>query len=578
MIEKITKCPGCGSALEPVRNLLGGDNKYWEICKNKNCKSLVNTGFQPMDHQLDILHQTEQGGRIGAFGGYGAAKTSTLGMAMLLHNLTIPKGESLLGAESWRQLVRTNMLEMSEITPTQVLKDWSITSSEKSGGYTAIYKNGHKLHAAVLVDEENLRSMNLTGAWAEESSVVRYGVFSQLEARLRKEAGKVYDVDENGVARTETYIDGQGIMRTRPKELPSKYVLLHSSNPDPGWIRTQFLYKTPINQVHYYGLDEEIRRSLLLENHTKNSRYHSFVIPSSANWHLPKDFIPSLTSGKSKRWVDRYVNGSFTFAEGLVYPEAMDHTVEPFEIPKHWRRMISTDFGRREATAHVVGAINPENGVLYIYDCFKVSNGELSDWLAGFHKLYDPVPASAWLFPPIGDPAGESRGQADAKSWFDLYAENDIFMIPSKTGKASELGIAPGIALVTDYMSAGKIKIFNNLTMFLDEIKEYKYKTESLMELESEGKKDERPVAYNDHLMDAFRGMVSMLPRDVTFNLASFQPSYVSTNAVNSSYGVAAADVNEYEFDPLDARFWSSKSQTDEYTFDNGLSDEDLLY
>lgn len=76
--------------------------------------------------------------------------------------------------------------------------------------------------------------MNLTGAWAEESSVVRYGVFSQLEARLRKEAGKVYDVDENGVARTETYIDGQGIMRTRPKELPSKYVLLHSSNPDPG--------------------------------------------------------------------------------------------------------------------------------------------------------------------------------------------------------------------------------------------------------------------------------------------------------------------------------------------------------
>lgn len=100
MIEKITKCPGCGSALEPVRNLLGGDNKYWEICKNKNCKSLVNTGFQPMDHQLDILHQTEQGGRIGAFGGYGAAKTSTLGMAMLLHNLTIPKGESLLGAES----------------------------------------------------------------------------------------------------------------------------------------------------------------------------------------------------------------------------------------------------------------------------------------------------------------------------------------------------------------------------------------------------------------------------------------------------------------------------------------------
>lgn len=74
------------------------------------------------------------------------------------------------------------------------------------------------------------------------------------------------------------------------------------------------------------------------------------------------------------------------------------------------------------------------------------------------------------------------------------------------------------------------------------------------MELESESRKDERPVAYNDHLMDAFRGMVSMLPRDVTFNLASFQPTYIDASSLR---GQAFAITNKYgvDLDPSDPEF-----------------------
>lgn len=576
----ITNCIACGASLKPVKDLAGGINKYWKQCASRTCNSFYNTEFIPMEHQLDILHQAELGGTVAALGGYGSAKTSTNGMAFLLHNLLISRGNSLLGANTWIQMVRTNMLEMAEITPAPLVASASITASEKNASYNVRYKNGHTVTATVLTDEEKIRSMNLTGAWIEEASVIKYSNFDQIQARLRHPAAKVYAKNEDGTVLSESFIDSSGIMRSRPKELKSRHLTLLSSNPDPGWLRTHLLFRTPENQVHYYGTDQLIRNSLIQNGFDKNANYHSFVIPSTANFHLPIDFLPNLMQGKSKRWIDRYINGSFSFNEGMVYDEALEHMVEPFEIPAHWRRMISTDFGSREATAHIVGAINPENGVLYLYDCFKLSNGTLSEFLDGFHRLYDPVKPSVWLYPPIGDPAGEHK-LIDNMSWFKLYADNGIYMIPSKTGAHSELGIAAGIALVRDYFSAGKIKFFNNMTPFIDEIKNYRYKTESLMEQESESRKDERPVAYNDHLMDAFRGMVSMLPRDIGLNLGSFQPSFVETSRINSAFGIAISDSDNNEFDPSDDKFWSAKTFKDEYEFDNGIDLDDtggLLY
>ncbi len=65
--------------------------------------------------------------------------------------------------------------------------------------------------------------------------------------------------------------------------------------------------------------------------------------------------------------------------------------------------------------------------------------------------------------------------------------------MPSRTGKGSELGVAAGVALTSEYFRAGKLKYFSNLKNFKMEIAGYKYKTTAGMD-EEEDLSTENPV------------------------------------------------------------------------------------
>ncbi len=132
-----------------------------------------------------------------------------------------------------------------------------------------------------------------------------------------------------------------------------------------------------------------------------------------------------------------------------------------------------------------------------------------------------------------------------------MYAEYDIHFIPSRTGKGAEMGISLGISQVEDYFNAGKLKYFSNLTFFKDEIKNYKYNSTSLMEVDDNKNKDEKPIGYKDHLMDALRGLVSMLPRNVTDDMRTFQPAYISPHMT----GILDQTNTEMANDPHFAEF-----------------------
>lgn len=549
------KCPVCKGEPKPAENLYGGISTWFVECSRPTCNTVWNALFEPIEYQLDYL---ASGAKItGYFGGFGAGKTSSAGFKVFLHNMIVTDGETLIGSSNWKQMLKTNVKEMLEIIPKVLVESAKIGLHPKSGVFDVTFRNGHRIWATVFDDEGKLRSLNLTGAWVEEASEVKLSIYNQILTRMRHRAGVIYEKNEAGETVYEDFVTSSGKLRTRPKQKGTNYLVALSSNPDPGWIRKEILYKTPVDKVHYYGNDPKIESQLKIKGDNKNQFIETVVVPTYANYHLHKDYIPTMIQGKSKDWVDRYVNGSFSYAEGLVYPSHSKHIVEPFEIPNEWMRLISTDFGRRHATAHIVGAIDPVSDTLYLYDEYKKGdNAPIIEHIDGFWSIYNQAPATSWLLPPIGDPAGKTKGQTETTSWFGLYAEHGINLIASRTGKSSLYGISEGITIVSDLFNQNKLKIFSTLVETIDEISNYRYKTTNVMEGEEEANKDENPIPYNDHIMDALRGLCSMLPR--YGQLSSTIPLYGKTKPIWDNF------TGQNELDPSHPDFWKPKKMTND--------------
>lgn len=65
----------------------------------------------------------------------------------------------------------------------------------------------------------------------------------------------------------------------------------------------------------------------------------------------------------------RLLEGDWYIISGAAFPEFNKevHVVEPFTIPRHWKRVRGVDYGYAAPSACVWGAIDPEDGTLVIY-------------------------------------------------------------------------------------------------------------------------------------------------------------------------------------------------------------------
>lgn len=65
----------------------------------------------------------------------------------------------------------------------------------------------------------------------------------------------------------------------------------------------------------------------------------------------------------------KLLEGNWDVNEGAAFPEwnRQLHTVEPYEIPEHWIKFRSCDYGYSDGSAVVWFAIRPDNGQLVIY-------------------------------------------------------------------------------------------------------------------------------------------------------------------------------------------------------------------
>ena len=463
-------CPHCHyGTLEEDVSFNGTACEFFVYCPN--CNAHICT-YQPMSHQ-EAFHKDEHQKKLYA-GGFGSAKTYTCGMEFLMTVLQIPNSAALMGAATWGQVSDTCLKFVCDNLPAALV---ARSNQDKVNWFIQLI-NGSRISAKALDKEGKIRSANLSIIWVEEASEVDYSVVAYIAARLR-----------NKVA----FFKGKNRLK-----------MLLSSNPDVGWLNTEWLMCS--DEIYYHG-DVKDRYNVLPERRDKAISTH--ISATSANVYLPPDYEENLARNKEPWWVNRYLKGSFKYTEGLVYPNFVDWFEDEFIIPSHWLRITGTDFGRRDPTAHVVAALDPINMVIHVYDEVEESldDKDLS-FIVNKIKECDNFPDYLLLYPHQCDPRGRNKDQVSGQSWINAYRERGIIFQTAADCEGNS--IAPTIQKLYNYAKNGKLRIFKSCKKIYNELSRYKYKERGLGDDLNQG---EKPIDKYNHLPDALRYMMSPFPQ-----------------------------------------------------------------
>jgi PBSX family phage terminase large subunit len=416
------------------------------------------------------------------------------------HCLERANSRFLITAISLKQIKDAVMPELMKFLPPWFIKKYTTNPTPNIK-----LTNGSEILIYSSENPDNLRSLNLTGFYIEEASGVKYEIFDQLTTRLRNKAGIIFDEDGN--------------------EVDYRFMGILCTNPEDGWIKDDFLLKSG-RIVTSPSIDINIYKPLLKEPLEKH--YHSFISSTRDNTKLPKTYLEGMCAGKSERWIRKYVDCYLDNKEGAVFPDYTKNIVEPFRIPKDWKRLVGFDPGYNDPTAIPKGAIDPKTGIIYIYDDYKVSNMPIS-----YHakQLSNDIRGFELLIPIQADPSVQKRNDRDGISYADYFRQRSgLYLEPANND------ILYGIEKVRDYMENGKLKFFSSCNNLKEEAMNYAYP-------KKDKNTNDLPVDNFNHLWDAIRYIIAKLPRDPN----QLNAIYIQKDTLNNTYSAFAGSASPHD-------------------------------
>jgi hypothetical protein len=383
-----------------------------------------------------------------------------------------PNANILIGANVTSQYEQTIKRELECDIPGAFIGDYSIQKQHMD------FVNGARVMYRPFDDADKLRSYDLSMAVIIESSEVKAESYHQLKTRLR-----------NMKASRKDPMTGQIIGDWRK--------LIAESNPDPGWVRSELLLTA--DTINQYGTIHE-------EEHQEQTRIDKMVsvhiASTDTNRYLPPDFIAMNSTNKPAWWVARFIYGSFSYADGLVYPSAINHIVQTFAVPKEWKRIVAHDYGLHDDAVFLFGAIDIREGIVYIYKEIRTNNSTIDELAALYHLHVADIPSGGMLTSPLIDPKSGSKRDYAKKSLSDLYLAKNIAFKPG------HVGIDARVMRTNAYFEAGKLKIMTCCTGLINELREYKFKPRTL-----DGDKGaDKPVDKANHGINPLEWICMELP------------------------------------------------------------------
>lgn len=487
--HRVYECPVCGGGKVHIDNSV-----FYGLCDR--CGATM-FDFEPLPHQMEYFLSDATYKLL--IGGYGSGKTTISCFDDAYHALTVPNARVLVTAPTLQQMRVAVLPELNKFIPP-----WFLVGGRPKGN-PPVYKflNGSEIHVYASDDEQKIRSINLTRFHIEEGSGVPKPVFDQLQARLRNNAASVYD--------------------DKGREIGNKFSGVISTNPEDAWIKDDFLLKS--SRLHgSKSIDLSIYEPLM--HHERVPMFETFISASYDNIMLPRGTIERISAGKDERWKRKYLLSMLDAREGLVYPDIHKHFVEPFEIPKSWKRIGGYDPGISDPTATLIGAIDPKTNIIYFYFEYYVRDQAIS-----YHgqKLSPHILHYNWYRPLSADPSVKKRSQETGQSYRAYFKQaTGITLNPVDND------LLRGIDKVRDYLHLGRIKFFNNLLEFKRETSIYAFLQPSDRNFTNTNNK---PIDRDNHLMDCLRYAIVELPEDPNkFNTAYIQDEVWSSTNVYIGY------------------------------------------
>ena len=459
----VYKCPVCGTGEITINKTSAHRYGYCDTC------DAAYIHYVPLPHQLDV-HKDKHKIKL-MLGGMGSAKSNAGVMEIINHALTVKNGQTIMLAQTLKQLSKAIMPIFNEYLPRKFVKKWTDTKADIEIELT----NGHKITGFASDDEEKFRSMNITAFLIEEASGISPKVYQECVKRLRNVHGII-----NGKAH---------------------YVGIVCSNPSQGFIRDLLFTADTIKGSKSISKTVEMYKNRVKN---RNPDLAAFLSSSRDNPYLPPGFVQSVINSSTPAEVRLYVDCIIEYAEGAVYPTVLSMTEEPFEIPKNWERYIAHDPGIHDPAAILLGAVDPDTGVLHFYREYYKTDQVLAQVADSWKQMVSDIPQGC-LHMPLIDPSANKRSKTTGKTYKQqLQLEYGIVT------KNAINNIEDGIQKVKNMMYYGKIRFFNNLTNTIYEGCEYRYPTQ---EERSKNKNlGDTPLDKNNHLMDCMRYIVQELP------------------------------------------------------------------
>ena len=190
--------------------------------------------------------------------------------------------------------------------------------------------------------------------------------------------------------------------------------------------------------------------------------------------HLDEGVMQQILSSYSphEREMRRY--GRPSIGSGLIFPIQEEKLmIDPMPMQDHWPRIAAIDFGWDHPTAVVWGAIDTEEEVFYVYDCYRMSKASPT--------VHSQTIRTRPHFIPIAYPHdGNRRDSMGNPGLADQYRNLGCNMLLEHFTNPPALGenkggnsVEEGLMAMLQAMENDKFKVFSTLSDWFEEFRMY---------------------------------------------------------------------------------------------------------
>lgn len=203
--------------------------------------------------------------------------------------------------------------------------------------------------------------------------------------------------------------------------------------------------------------------------------------------HIAPEERAKIIAGYARHERDARVNGVPMMGAGLIFPYDDAMIAEPRieDIPAHWLKLWSIDFGITHPFAAVLMLYDVEADVAHLHHAIKMTDAQPMAHAIGMKAMGAGVPV-AW--PHDGSERERSSGETLAAS----YKQQGLLMLPTHaTWPDGGMSTEAGILEMQTRMEEGRLKVGSHLSAFWEEKRLYHRKLDSKTGLSIIVKKDD---------------------------------------------------------------------------------------